>query len=282
MNQPTSPEAAPFAPGDRVRWHNPPRMEGTVLKNNGGQCKVQWDTGEVRRDDPDNLRHADPAPEAAPAAEVRETRERLLSVRALQGPLAYFAVTQHPYRDPPRLAEVMAALEAHAAVTFDGPDIFPTAWFSDAMTVERWVRTALEGRVQDVLTAWNTPRIGSAPTIAFSSRYGGPLPERDFIDIDALLRNVAMMAWREAAEYEREVGTTGIREVYPSSDPEPESELAPTHALVRTSPKGGPFVGRCIQCGAEGLPSGAALEPCSNPRGLTQDGALLSVIEGDE
>jgi hypothetical protein len=35
-----------------------------------------------------------------------------------------------------------------------------------------------------------------------------------------------------------------------------------THGLERTSPKGGPFVGRCVYCKQEGLPMSAALEPC--------------------
>lgn len=57
---------------------------------------------------------------------------------------------------------------------------------------------------------------------------------------------------------------------------------ARTHALRRTSPKGGPFLGTCIQCGEENLPSSAALKPCPNQRGLTQDDALFEVIEDEE
>ena len=54
---------------------------------------------------------------------------------------------------------------------------------------------------------------------------------------------------------------------------------AKTHAVVRTSPKGGPFLGRCIQCGKKNLPPSAALEPCENTRGISQDQSLLEVIE---
>ena len=56
----TDAAATSFTAGDRVRWYNPPLCMGTVIKNNGGRCKVQWDTGEVRRDDPDNLRLIEP------------------------------------------------------------------------------------------------------------------------------------------------------------------------------------------------------------------------------
>lgn len=54
---------------------------------------------------------------------------------------------------------------------------------------------------------------------------------------------------------------------------------AATHALVRTSPKGGPFLGTCTLCGTPNLPMRAACEPCSNQRGLSQDEALIDVIE---
>jgi len=58
--------------------------------------------------------------------------------------------------------------------------------------------------------------------------------------------------------------------------------MTDTHALVRTNPKGETFIGRCIKCGKTDLPSRAALEECPNPSGITQGGALLSVIEGNE
>lgn len=55
-----------------------------------------------------------------------------------------------------------------------------------------------------------------------------------------------------------------------------------THVLDRTSPMGGPFIGRCTLCGAADLPSSAAFEPCPNPRGVTGAEAILGAIEGEE
>lgn len=52
------------------------------------------------------------------------------------------------------------------------------------------------------------------------------------------------------------------------------------HLIVRTSPKGGPFVGTCSLCGKTGLSSEAALERCDNCRGLTADEAVLEAITG--
>jgi hypothetical protein len=53
-----------------------------------------------------------------------------------------------------------------------------------------------------------------------------------------------------------------------------------THALERTSPKGGPFIGRCTKCGMTGLRISAVQEPCENLRGISEDDALIGAIEG--
>jgi hypothetical protein len=66
--------------------------------------------------------------------------------------------------------------------------------------------------------------------------------------------------------------------------PDGESNLkrSKTHAVVRTSPKGGPFIGRCIQCGREGLKMGDALEYCDNLADMSQDDALIAVLDDPE
>jgi hypothetical protein len=52
-----------------------------------------------------------------------------------------------------------------------------------------------------------------------------------------------------------------------------------THYVVRTSPKGGPFVGTCTRCGADGLTMKDALKPCPNPAGRTKSESLLDVLD---
>jgi len=51
------------------------------------------------------------------------------------------------------------------------------------------------------------------------------------------------------------------------------------HAIERTSPKGGPFLGTCMRCGRTDLPGSAVAEPCENIAGMTDDEALLVAIE---
>ena len=51
-----------------------------------------------------------------------------------------------------------------------------------------------------------------------------------------------------------------------------------THALERTSPKGGPFIGRCTKCGMTEIPLADARNECANPANITQEEALLMAI----
>jgi hypothetical protein len=53
------------------------------------------------------------------------------------------------------------------------------------------------------------------------------------------------------------------------------------HSLERTSPKGQPFIGYCVNCGTINLPAKAALEECPNPEGVTQDQALVEAVKRD-
>lgn len=56
--------------------------------------------------------------------------------------------------------------------------------------------------------------------------------------------------------------------------------LMSNHALRRTSPKGGPFLGTCFKCGMENLPATAVSQPCENPANLTRDEAVMVAITG--
>lgn len=56
--------------------------------------------------------------------------------------------------------------------------------------------------------------------------------------------------------------------------------MAEAHALTRTSPKGGPFIGTCMKCGTKDLPLSRMHEQCVNPAGLTQEETLLLAIKG--
>lgn len=56
--------------------------------------------------------------------------------------------------------------------------------------------------------------------------------------------------------------------------------IATQHSLERTSLKGGPFIGRCVLCGATDLTMASMNDWCPNTVGKTQDQALIDAIEG--
>lgn len=51
-----------------------------------------------------------------------------------------------------------------------------------------------------------------------------------------------------------------------------------THAIERTSPKGGPFIGTCTKCGAEHLPMSAVHQDCPADDIVSDETALLDII----
>lgn len=56
-----------------------------------------------------------------------------------------------------------------------------------------------------------------------------------------------------------------------------------THpTIIRTSPKPGPFRGRCPACGKEGLTLFDMNAECANPGGMTQEAALLAAVKGED
>ena len=59
------------------------------------------------------------------------------------------------------------------------------------------------------------------------------------------------------------------------------SEQTMMHALKRTSPKGGPFIGQCTKCGVRDIPLKRIGEECANPANITKDEALMRAILSD-
>lgn len=55
-----------------------------------------------------------------------------------------------------------------------------------------------------------------------------------------------------------------------------------SHAVIRTSPKGGPFIGQCSKCGKRELGMGAALEDCPADHLVSDEAALLDIINNPQ
>ena len=58
--------------------------------------------------------------------------------------------------------------------------------------------------------------------------------------------------------------------------------MTDTHLIERTNAKGQPGVGRCLKCGAEGLPMDKRPGLCPNPEGMTRNEALLRAFGSPE
>lgn len=56
-----------------------------------------------------------------------------------------------------------------------------------------------------------------------------------------------------------------------------------SHALIRMSEKGPgkKFIGRCMKCGMEGLPMSAALRDCPADGVVSDETALLDILDKD-
>ena len=110
--------------------------------------------------------------------------------------MAHWAVRQHPYNQPPRLFEVTEKIKQATQVWEDGIASLRMKYFEGCHELEVWLRIVL--REDPVLELWNTPRSGHTSEYMFVSAYPTPRAEHDFIDIDALLRNVARTCWWES------------------------------------------------------------------------------------
>lgn len=95
---------------------------------------------------------------------------------------------------------------------------------------------------------------------------------RDFMAMDAAARGAFLRRWRSG-----EMMTANISE-------KPEGAVVLHPFVHRTSPHGQPLVGACGACGKDGitldmLTTDACSSPCSSPRFLINEQAVLQAID---
>jgi hypothetical protein len=111
-------------------------------------------------------------------------------------------------------------------------------------------------------------RMTATPGYYPDGRYGEPdepAPDDEYWDEDEpiLATESELAYWRKRNQHR----------------PATESEdRMTTHSLERTSPKGQPFVGYCVNCGMVNLPASAVFDACPNPDDVTQDDALIAAV----
>jgi hypothetical protein len=115
----------------------------------------------------------------------------------LLGTIAKYAVQQSPYHRPDNLEVVLDKFNDLIAPAFDKADL-GVGEFSERVTLEAFISRFLR-RIPEY-EAWNERKNGNDAPMKFTSRYDtGENPDDDFIDLDALERNVAFELERDQA-----------------------------------------------------------------------------------
>lgn len=113
-----------------------------------------------------------------------------ISRNRVLGELASWAVQQSPYPVPEKLEIALSSFNS----------LWPRGEYAqfESPTDLRFVVLSTMHMVEEII-AWNQRKNGRDGP-AFVSRYSEPHPDNDFIDLDALARNIAMECWHAAAD----------------------------------------------------------------------------------
>lgn len=101
------------------------------------------------------------------------------------GSLAKWSVSQSPYHRPDNLEIVLDKFNAIILPIF-GKEYFIK--FDDFKQLNTFIKEHL--RTIPEYMKWNERKNGNQAQYSFSSRYDTPHPDNDFIDLDALERNI--------------------------------------------------------------------------------------------
>lgn len=122
------------------------------------------------------------------------------------GTFAKYAVAQSPYPRPENLEIVLDKFEELIAPVF--AKNLDVGEFSDRFTLEAFIHRHLAEIPEYV--AWNDRKNGNDAPMKFISRYDGHTnPDDDFIDLDALERNIATEITKEGGILTQEETTHG-------------------------------------------------------------------------
>jgi hypothetical protein len=123
--------------------------------------------------------------------EWSEKKDRWTFRTEIVGHFAMWACRQSPYGTPDGLENVCKYLFASLKSCTD--------WGTHDMAevslceINRWLREILYDQGVSEFDAWNRCKVVDTPNLAFASAMDGPSdPDRDFIDLDALLHNVCV------------------------------------------------------------------------------------------
>jgi hypothetical protein len=132
-----------------------------------------------------------------------------ISVSEVVGALAYWAVKQSPYDFPENLSlglfEFVIKFRQVMGDKIDQFDFFKTNYNDLSKILNEIIAPADDSKALPVILSWNTPKKEGAcgeMGCAFVSRFNSIKPDYDFIDLDALSRNIANIIFQHC-EYNK-------------------------------------------------------------------------------
>jgi predicted oxidoreductase len=121
--------------------------------------------------------------------EDKSTRVVMKSV--VVGHFAMWAVRQSPYLLPDNLDKGIEEFDKYLIYTINTCN----EYLIEATYTELKDNIKRAITKSDIISSWNVAKKGSGPV--FVSRYSKPKSDYDFIDLDALARNIAQSVWLE-------------------------------------------------------------------------------------
>ena len=137
----------------------------------------------------------------------KDPSKRLILASVLVGHFGMWAIRQSPYLVPERLEEginefaemlksyisnSVKASEKNDAVCINKCDYIEGTYTELMRCVEYAISKSA------IIQSWNKSKKGEC-TLVFVTAYSHPHPDHDFIDLDALARNIAQSAWLEVS-----------------------------------------------------------------------------------
>jgi len=131
----------------------------------------------------------------------------LVMVSNVCGHIAMWATRQSPYHAPDFLTDVLREFQISAINDKCHETHYGCFWFNlDKESPASHLSKILKEHLlcDPKVRAWNNRKNGNQSPFGFVSRYDKPSPDNDFIDLDALVRNIARSCIEEFRR-EREI-----------------------------------------------------------------------------
>lgn len=123
------------------------------------------------------------------------TEKTIISLNEVLGAIANWAVRQSPYICPDNLKEALELFHNQWLEKFP-PEVptFSYAWFTDYPDLYNAIKQLCD--TNPFILEWNNRKNGNTAPYKFTSRYEyNNDPDDDFIDLDALVRNITNQLW---------------------------------------------------------------------------------------